>query len=130
MATQQKEGVTSLPAAADFRSLASGGYRFVTKNGSGAAALAGAGVRPFGLMDGDKVDAGEQTRIQKLGGKAGLKADAGGTIALNDPVGSDSTGRMVKITTAGQFVCGTADEAAVVGQVAGFSPCEPYALPA
>lgn len=129
MATQQKEGVTSLPAAADFRNLTGGGYRFVTRNGSGAAALSAAGARPFGLMDGDKVDLGQQTRIQKLGGKAGLKADAGGVIALNDPVGSDATGQMVKITTAGQFVCGTADEPAVAGQVAGFSPCEPYPLP-
>lgn len=130
MATHQHEGVTSRPAAADFRALTPKGRRFVTVNGAGDAALAGAGVRPFGLMDGDQVNIGEQTRIQKLGGKAQLKADVGGTIAFGANVGSGANGLMVAITTAGQFVCGTADEAAVAGQVASFSPCEPYALPA
>lgn len=129
MATQQNEGITSLPAAADFRSLVPGGYRFVVKNGAGAAALAGAGARAFGVMDGDKVDVGQQTRILKQEGRAQLKLDVGGTVALNDPIGSDATGRMVKITVAGQWVHGNADEAAVAGQVASYSPVAPYQLP-
>lgn len=128
MATQQQEGITSLPAAADFRSLTPGGYRFVVKNSSGEAALCGAGARAFGVMDGDKVDVGQQTRILKQEGRAQLKLDVGGTIALNDPIGSDASGKMVKITTSGHWVHGTADEAAVSGQVASYSPIAPYQL--
>lgn len=126
MATQNETGIISLPAAADFSALTPKGYRFVTRNGAGQAALCGAGARAFGVMDGDRVPAGRQTRIFKQEGKAQLKVDVGGTIAFGDPIGSDATGQMVKITTAGHWVHGNADEAAVAGQVASFSPVAPY----
>lgn len=130
MATHNDTGTTSLPAAADFSGLTPKGFRFVVKNGSGQAALCGAGARAFGVMDGDQVKAGQQTRIKKQEGKAQLKLDVGGTIALNDPIGSDATGQMVKITAEGAWVHGHADEAAVAGQVASYSPCAPYQIPA
>lgn len=129
MATHNETGITSLPAAADFSALTSS-YRLVVRNGSGQAALCGAGARPFGQMDGDSVPAGRQTRIQKFGGKAQLKCEAGGVIAVGDLVGSDGTGRLVEITAAGGFVIGEADEIGAVGQIVSYSPNEPYPLPA
>lgn len=129
MATHNETGITSLPAAADFSALTSS-YRLVVRNGSGQAALCGAGARPFGQMDGDSVPAGRQTRIQKLGGKAQLKCEAGGVIALGDPVGSNGVGQLVKIVTATQYVIGYADEAGVLNQIVSYSPNEPFPLPA
>ncbi len=129
MATQNTTGTTSLPAAADFSALTPKGYRFVVKNGSGQAALCGAGARAFGVMDGDRVTAGQQTRIEKQEGKAQLKLDCAGDIALNDPIGSNATGQMVKITTQGHWVHGYADEIGVSGQVVSYSPCAPFQLP-
>lgn len=130
MATQNFTGTTSLPAAADYRTLTGGGYRAVQRNGAGAAALCAAGGYPYGIMDGDKVRQGQQTRIEGLEGRKQLKMDCGGAIAFNDNVGSDAEGRLVKITTPGQFVFGRADEAGVLGQVVSFTPLPPYPVPA
>lgn len=130
MTTQNFTGTTSLPAAADFSGLSGKGYRAVQRNGAGQAALCAAGGYPHGIMDGDKVKQGQQTRIEGLEGRKQLKMDAGGAIAYNDPVGSDAQGRLVKITVAGQFVFGIADEVGVLGQVVAFTPRPPYPLPA
>lgn len=130
MATQNFTGTTSLPAAADYRTLSGKGYRAVQRNGAGQAALCAAGGYPFGIMDGDKVRQGDQTRIEGLEGRKQLKLDVGGAVAFNDLIGSDAQGRMVKITTVGQIVFGRADENAVLGQVASFTPLPPYALTA
>lgn len=128
MATHNETGIRSLPAAADFSALTSS-YRLVARNGAGAAALCAAGARPYGQMDGDGVKQGQQTRIQVIPGKAQLKCEAGGAIAFGDPVGSDATGRLVKITTAGQIVVGFADEVGVAGQIVSYSP-DVHVLPA
>ena len=130
MATQNFTGTTSLPAAADFSALAPKGFRAVQRNGAGQAALCAAGGYPYGIMDGDRVKQGQQTRIESLEGNKQLKMDAGGPIAFNDVVGSDAQGRLVKITVAGQFVFGRADEVGVLGQVVSFTPLPPYPLPA
>lgn len=130
MATQNFTGTTSLPAAADFTTLSGHGYRAVQRNSAGEAALSAAGGYPYGIMDGDKVRKGQQTRIEGLEGRKQLKMDCGGPIAFNDEVGSDAEGRLVKITTTGQFVFGRADEAGVLGQVVSFTPLPPFAKPA
>ena len=52
-----------------------------------------------------------------------------GRFALNDPIGSNATGQMVKITTQGHWVHGYADEIGVSGQVVSYSPCAPFQLP-
>lgn len=129
MATQNFTGTTSLPAAADYRTLTGGGYRAVQRNGAGEAALCAAGGYPEGIMDGDKVRKGQQTRIEGLEGRKQLKLDCGGPVAFRDEIGSDAEGKMVKITTPGQFIFGVADEAGVAGQVVSFTPRPPYKLP-
>lgn len=121
MSTQQLEGTTSLPAAADYRSLTGNGFRLVVKNGAGKAALCGAGARPFGVMDGDKVDIDEQTRIHKIPGRSQLKVEAGGNVAAYAELASDASGKAVTATTGAEII-GYADEAGVSGQVISFSP--------
>lgn len=127
MATQTPEGVFSLPAAVD---LTGKQYRLVVKNGSGELAIAGAGVRPTGILQSPDAALGEQARYHSFHGQGREKAVAGAAFARNAKLASDANGAIV-LATVGAQVVGTAEEAATAaGQVIAFQPDLQGPLPA
>jgi len=99
----------TFPASTD---LSTNQYHFVTIDGSGQLALAGAGARAFVLVD--KPDAAGETGTVIVVGKT--KVVAGGTISAGNNVTPDASGEAVVAAT-GDEICGIAMEDAAAGEL-------------
>jgi hypothetical protein len=110
MATVQGEQAISLPAGADLSS-----YQFcAVKKSSGVLALAGAGESGVGILSDKPAAVGRPGRVVIAGS---TKALAGDVIAVDAKVTPEATTGRLVTAGSGDAVWGTANEAAVDGQV-------------
>jgi hypothetical protein len=84
----------SLQAGSD---LSAKQFFFVTLNGSTQLAVAGANVSVIGVLQDKPAAAGRSGQVRYFGI---TKVVAGGTIAVNDKIASDASGKAVKATAA------------------------------
>lgn len=123
MATEINVGQDfSAPASAD---LSANQFFFVTLNGSGQLAVAGANVSCVGVLQ-DKPNAAGKVGEYRAFGVSKVKLN--GTVTVNDKVASDASGKGVKATAAsvsagtpeplaGSYVMGTALKSGVAGDL-------------
>jgi hypothetical protein len=101
MATETNIGAdTTIPASAD---LSTKQFFFVSLNSSGQIQVAGANVSVVGVLQDKPAAAGRGGQVRYLGI---TKVLAAGTIAANDKIASDGSGKAVK-ATAGSVSAGT-----------------------
>lgn len=91
MAYEENLKTLTLVAAAD---LSAQQYRFVNLDGTGKAALAGAGAEAVGVLQNKPVANAEAT-VADIGGGGTSKVVAGAAIAAGARVASDASGRAV-----------------------------------
>jgi hypothetical protein len=108
MATEQKEGYFSAPAAADL-SAADKLYRGGVYGAGGTIALAGAGVKIDGIIKNDAAQ-GEQLRIEFEPGVH--KARAGAAFAAGAELATDADGEFITAAGAGTHIVAKAIDAA------------------
>ncbi|NIU03771.1 MAG: DUF2190 family protein [Gammaproteobacteria bacterium] len=112
MATAKDLFDISVPAGSD---LSSNQYYLVKRSGGNLAVCSTAGERPLGVLQDDPSASGRAGLVRT----AGLtKVEAGGTIAQDDLLTVDSSGKAVKATTTGGgYVWGVANEAGSSGEI-------------
>jgi Uncharacterized conserved protein (DUF2190) len=99
-----------------YASLATKQFFFVKLSSNGIELCSGATDKPFGVLQ-NAPAAGEAAEVMRLGIS---KVKAGGTIAIGAHVGTDGNGKAdskTVTTDATEYVVGTADEAAVDGDI-------------
>lgn len=115
MATDNFDGIFSLPAAADYTAV---NYpRLVAVNTSGQYALCAAGAVPDGIGDNFPVAAGEQLRGFLFHGVVKRLEVGTGGVTRGARVSSDAAGKVVISATSGHAYIGKALEAGAAGEV-------------
>lgn len=108
MSTEQIEGYTSAPAAADF-SDGTKQYRGAVMNAAGQIALAGAGAKIDGILK-NEPKLGEPARIEFFNGIH--KARAGAAIVAGAELAMDANGQFITAAGAGTHIVAKAVNAA------------------
>lgn len=101
MATENLDGIYSLPAAADYS--AAGQYCGVVANTSGQFVLAGVGVQPHGWLHNAPAAGAMARAVIAMGVVVKAKVGAGG-VSIGVPCCVDAAGKLIGGATGNQYV--------------------------